>query len=239
MNRTVLAIRHVHFEDLGTLEPLLRERGYAVRYVDAAINDLASLDVLSPDLVVVLGGPIGAFDDACYPFIANEVELIRQRLGSQRAMLGICLGAQLIARALGARVAPMGIKEIGFGALTLTPEGHSSPLTALDGVPVLHWHGDQFDIPNGALHLARTPTCAHQAFSMGNAVLGLQFHLEADPAALEQWLVGHACELGQAQIDPRELREKAQAHGVALRRAARDVMSRWLDGVEQTGVRTG
>lgn len=231
MNRTVLALRHVHFEDLGTLEPVLRERGYAVRYVDPAVEDLSAVDVLEPDLLVVLGGPIGAFDDDLHPFIAAEAALVQQRIASGRPILGICLGAQLMARALGARVASMGVKEIDFNPLKLTPEGRASPLSALDGVPVLHWHGDQFDIPPGAAHLAGTGVCAHQAFSVGNAVLGLQFHLEADPATLERWLVGHACELGQAQVDPHLLRAQAREHGDRLREAARGVMSRWLDGL--------
>ena len=145
--KTALAIRHLHFEDLGTLEPLLREMNYQVQYVDAVLDDLATLDVESPDLLVVLGGPIGAYDDALYPFLAAELQLLRRRLASARPLLGICLGAQLIARALGANVYPLGRKEIGFAPLTLTDAGRASPLAALEGVAVLHWHGDQFDIP--------------------------------------------------------------------------------------------
>jgi GMP synthase (glutamine-hydrolysing) len=234
MTRTTLALRHVHFEDLGTLEPVLCDRGYAVRYADPSVEDLARLDVLAPDLLVVLGGPIGAFDDALHPFVAAEAELVRRRIASGRPILGICLGAQLMARALGASVAPMGVKEIGFGPLTLTAEGRASPLAALDSVPVLHWHGDQFEIPRGAANLAGTAVCAHQAFSVGTAVLGLQFHLEAEPAMLERWLVGHACELAQARIDPRLLRAQALQHGARLERAAREVLVLWLQTIEQT-----
>lgn len=129
------------------MEPLLAARGYAVRYLDATTDDLRTVDMAPADLLVVLGGPIGAFDDAIYPFIGDELAVILRRLESQRPLLGICLGAQLIARALGAGVASMGVKEIGFAPLTLTPEGEASPLAALDNVPVLHWHGDRFDIP--------------------------------------------------------------------------------------------
>lgn len=234
MNRTALVIHHVPFEDLGTLAPLLHARGYAVRHVDAATDDLAALDVRTPELMVVLGGPIGAYDDALYPFVATEAERVRERLDSQRPILGICLGAQLIARALGAEVKPMGVgvKEIGFDALTLTPQGRTSPLAALDRVPVLHWHGDQFQIPQGAALLAGTAVCPHQAFALGPRVLGLQFHLEADPTTLERWLVGHACELGQAGIDLHRLRAQARAHGAALRQAAHETITRWLDGAE-------
>src|SRR5690606_26075835 len=142
--KTALALRHIHFEDLGTLAPLLRERGFEVRYLDPAVDELSAIDAGSADLVVALGGPLGALDEDVYPFLAAELHLIEQRLASGRPLLGICLGAQLIARALGAAVAPMGHKEIGFGALTLTNHGRESMLAPLAGVPVLHWHGDRF-----------------------------------------------------------------------------------------------
>lgn len=230
--KTALTIRHLHFEDLGTLEALLNARGYRVQYVEAPLGGLSNLDVLSPDLLIVLGGPIGAYDDALYPFLSAEVELVRQRLDSARPLLGICLGAQLIARALGANVYPLGTKEIGFAPLTLTAAGHASPLAALEDVAVLHWHGDQFDIPVGAEHLAATPIGAHQAFTLGSQVLALQFHLEADPAHLESWLVGHASELHQAGIDPRTLRAQAQDARGTLVEAAHQVIGRWLTAAE-------
>lgn len=229
MNKSAVVIRHIHFEDLGTLGPVLQERGYLVRYVDPAVDDLASLDAVEPDLLVVLGGPIGAFDDALYPFLGAELALVERRLAAARPLLGICLGAQLIARALGAGVAPMGAKEIGFGALELTDAGKASALAGLAGVPVLHWHGDRFEIPPGALRLAATPACANQAFALGATVLGLQFHLEADSARIERWLVGHASELAQAGIDPRSLREQARLAGTSLAAASAAVFHAWLD----------
>ncbi|HDS1530725.1 TPA: glutamine amidotransferase [Stenotrophomonas maltophilia] len=231
--KTAIAIRHVCFEDLGMLEPLLEARGYAVRYVDATVDVLETLDVVSPDLLVVLGGPIGAFDDELYPFLNNVLSLIRQRLESQSALLGICLGAQLIARALGAHVGSMGVKEIGYAPLTLTPEGENSPLQTLARVPVLHWHGDQFDIPARAIRLAGTAICPHQAFSIGAHVLGLQFHLEVDARSIERWLVGHSCELALGGIDVRSLRAEAHAVQAQLEHAALAAFSRWLDGAER------
>lgn len=230
--KTVLALRHIHFEDLGTLEPLLRERGYEVRYLDASIDNLNTVNVRQPDLLVALGGPIGAFDEALYPFLAGEIALIRQRLEARLPILGICLGAQLMARALGAGVASMDIKEIGFGPVMLTPEGGNSVLSALAGTPVLHWHGDRFDLPVDAHRLASTQVCVNQAFALNGYALGLQFHLEADTNRLEHWLVGHACELAQADIDPRQLRIQAARHGPALMSAAKQVINRWLDQIE-------
>lgn len=230
--KTAIAIRHLHFEDLGTLESLLQARGYAVRYVDATQDELSALDVQAADLLVVLGGPIGAFDDDIYPFIVDELALVRRRLESQRPILGICLGAQLIARALGARVYALGSKEIGFGRLALTPEGERSPLAALDDCPVLHWHGDQFDIPPGAIRLAGTAIGINQAFARGPQVLGLQFHIEADTRRIEHWLVGHASELNQAGIDPRLLRTEARQLATRLSSAAAAVFGRWLDQLE-------
>lgn len=230
--KTALAIRHLAFEDLGTLEPLLASRGYAVRYLDATTDDLRALETTSADLLVVLGGPIGAFDDAIYPFIRDELAVIHQRLENRRPLLGICLGAQLIARALGAAVVSMCVKEIGFAPLTLAPEGEASPLAALGQVPVLHWHGGRFDIPAGAVRLAGTETCANQAFGIDSHVLALQCHLEADPRRIERWLVGHACELAQAGIDPCKLRAEAQARQADLPLAAQAAFTVWLDGIE-------
>lgn len=236
--KSLVAVRHIHFEDLGTLEPMLREKGYDIRYVDATVDRLDARELQAADLLVVLGGPIGAFEEGAYPFLANELEMIRQRLAADTPILGVCLGAQLIARVLGAEVYPMGVKEIGFAPLDLTPEGRSSPLAALGDTPVLHWHGDQFDIPASAVRLASTPICPNQAFAVGSHVLGLQFHLEATPGLLERWLVGHASELAQAGIDPRTLRaqaRQAEASG-RLAAAARSVMGAWLDGIESAAV---
>lgn len=230
--KTAIAIRHLHFEDLGTLEPLLAARGYAVRYLDATTEDWCTIDAAAADLLVVLGGPIGAFDDALYPFLADELAVISERLQYQRPLLGICLGAQLIARALGAGVSRMGDKEIGFAPLMLAPAGEASPLAALGEVPVLHWHGDRFEIPAGATRLAGTPVCGNQAFGVERHVLARQCHLEADPRRIERWLVGHACELAQAGIDPCTLRAEAQALQSDLPLVAQAVFASWLDGIE-------
>ena len=183
--KSALAMRHVHFEDLGTLAPVLERLGYEIRYVDVPDGALGSADLLRPDLVVCLGGPIGAYETDAYPFLGEELAALEGRLARSRPTLGICLGSQLMARALGARVYPTGTKEIGFAPLRLTAAGRDSCLAPLgDDGAVLHWHGDTFDLPVGAVHLARTDVCENQAFSVGEHALALQFHVEVSPGDL-------------------------------------------------------
>lgn len=229
MTKTCLAVRHVAFEDLGLLGPLLSARGYDVRYHDAGIEPFAVGSLIAPDLVVVLGGPIGVYEQNSYPFIAGEIAAVAARLQSNKPILGICLGAQLMAAALGARVAPGPVKEIGYAPLTLSEAGQASVLAPLRTTPVLHWHGDNCDLPSGCTLLAATAHCPVQAFARNPAQLALQFHLETEPARLEAWLVGHAVELGKAGIDPRTLREQARALGPVLREIGSKVLAAWLD----------
>ena len=128
MSKTAIAIRHVHFEDLGAFDRVLRRHGYAVGYCDAGIDDIGNVDPLAPDLLIVLGGPIGAHEESLYPFLGPELALLEHRLAAARPTLGICLGAQLIARALGARVYRARVKEIGWSELQLSHAGRSGPL---------------------------------------------------------------------------------------------------------------
>lgn len=159
--KTAVAIRHLAFEDLGLIEPWLKRRGWRIVTYDVGIDELWKIDLSQVDLLIVLGGPIGANDDALYPCLAEEVELIRQRLDSGRALLGICLGAQLMARALGAAVTPMDRKEIGFSPLSLTPQGGTSHRytsgSALAWRPVrlADWQcfsGGNFSLPKPGIH---------------------------------------------------------------------------------------
>ena len=232
-HKTVVAIRHLAFEDMGTLQPVLEQRGYTLHYCDVGVDSLTDLHNAQIGLLVVLGAPIGAYDDALYPFLTPEVTLITERLQQGLPTLGICLGAQLMARALGAQVAPMPTKEIRFAPLILTVAGSQSVLQYLPvGLPVLHWHGDQFEIPAGLESLAQTPLCPHQAFSVDNYALALQFHLEADTSRIEQWLIGHCTELLSAGINVSELRQQAAEYGAALRQAGEAVIGAWLDELE-------
>jgi GMP synthase (glutamine-hydrolysing) len=227
--RSCLAVRHVAFEDLGLLDEMLTARGFSARHVDAGVETIAADTLLAPDLVVVLGGPIGVYEEEGYPFLVPETAAIAARLASKRPTLGICLGAQLIAKALGAAVAPGPRKEIGWAPIDLTEEGRASVLAPLADTAVLHWHGDNLDLPAGAVRLAKTAACPSQAFAIGHHTLGLQFHIEADPNKIERWLIGHCGELAGAKIDPRTLRHDAVAQGPATARAGRVVLGAWLD----------
>ena len=229
--RTCHAVRHVAFEDLGLLAPLIAARGYDIRYHDAGIDSFAPDSLLAADLLIILGGPIGVYEGDLYPFIADEVAALRRRLATAKPTLGICLGAQMMAAALGARVAPGPAKEIGYAPLTLTARGQDSVLAPLRDTPVLHWHGDNCELPNGCEVLASTPHCPVQAFAVTSSQLALQFHVETEPARFEAWLVGHAVELSKSGIDPRDLRAQARQHGQAAMALGRSVLSAWLDSV--------
>jgi GMP synthase (glutamine-hydrolysing) len=231
MTKSCVAIRHVAFEDLGILGPLVSMRGYDVRYHDAGIEPFDPGGLIAPDLLIVLGGPIGVYESDAYPFITAEIAAIAARIHSNKPILGICLGAQMMAAALGARVAPGPVKEIGYAPLTLTEAGKTSVLGALGNSPVLHWHGDNCDLPPGCECLASTPYCPVQAFTRTSSQLALQFHLETEPQRFEAWLVGHTVELGKAGIDPRTVREQVHTVGHSLRDVGRNVLAAWLDSI--------
>jgi len=229
--KEVIAIRHLAFENLGTLAPVLSGRGYRVRYLDAGVDDLAGIDPVKPALLVVLGGPIGARQVDQYPFLSKELRLVERRLEAERPILGICLGAQLMALALGSRVYPGETKEIGWGPIRLTAAGRVSCLEPLSACnyQVLHWHGDTFDLPAGARRLASTEVTENQAFALGEYALGLQFHLEVEAAEIERWLVGHAHEIAALEgADPRGIRGDTGRFGPALASSAVSCFQHWL-----------
>jgi len=228
----VIAVRHVHFEDCGTLGSVLAERGHRVSYLDAPVFDLRTVDITTPDLVVFLGGPIGVYEENKYPFLTDEIALAERRLRTNRPMLGICLGSQLIAKALGARVFAGHVKELGWKPLWLTSSGESSVVVGLGGsrTSMLHWHGDTFDLPEGAELLASTPECAHQIYSVGEHCLAFQCHPEVDPDSIEHWLVGHACEISAtAKVTVQQLRDDTRRFGAALVTQARKSFVAWLE----------
>jgi GMP synthase (glutamine-hydrolysing) len=234
--RRALALRHVAFEDAGLIAAATAAAGLALDYVEAPLADFSRIDPLSPELLVVLGGPIGVYETEAYPFLVPEIALIRARLEADRPTLGVCLGAQLMAVALGGSVGPGPAKEIGYWP-PLWPGEDPGPLAPLADVGwrALHWHGDQISPPaeasSGVRVHASTSLTPVQAFSRGPRVLGLQFHLEVEPEALESWFVGHACEIAATRgVSVEGLRSQARAHGALVAAAGRRVIDRWLAG---------
>jgi GMP synthase (glutamine-hydrolysing) len=225
--RTVVAVRHIAFEDLGLLGRLLAARGWTISYQDAWALDVQTAK--AADLLVLLGGPIGANETGQYPFLTTEIELARQRIVAERPLLGICLGAQIMARAIGGTIRPGARKEIGWAEVEVTPAGHETPLRHLAGVPVLHWHGEVCELPTSVRPLARTDVCSAQAFAPTDKSLALQFHVEAGADGLEPWLVGHAQEIAAVPgVAVESLRTATRRHGPALAEAGGRMLDAWL-----------
>lgn len=226
--QNAVAICHVAFEDAGTLEPVLKERGIALSYLQAGVDDLSPAK--AADLVVVLGGPIGIYEFDRYPFLKDELAIVEAVVKQETPIIGICLGAQALAAVLGARVYPSTQSELGWDQLTLTDEGKASPLGALEGLRVLNWHGDTFDLPAGATRLASTPITPNQAFSYGPKVLSLQFHVELPERDMERWLIGHTLELANHKVDLAEMRARTARYAPPTNVASRRLFNDWLDG---------
>lgn len=228
------AIRHVPFEDAGALARIL-EHDYSLRYFEAGLDDLRARELRETELLIVLGGPIGAYEEDKYPFLTDELALIEGRIRTGQPLLGICLGAQLLARALGSRVYPGPSKEIGWAPITLTDAGRTSATRHLEGGPVLHWHGDTFDLPAGTELLASTSICRNQAFALGAKAIGFQFHPEADGRNFEQWLIGHAAEISGVQgLSVNALRADTKRFAPDAADRGTKCLTEWLRGIAAT-----
>jgi GMP synthase (glutamine-hydrolysing) len=212
----------------------LHDAGFNAAYCDACTQDLGDPSIGQADLLIALGGPIGVYETDRFPFLLKEIALLERRLAKDRPTLGICLGAQLMAKALGSRVFPGRTKEIGWGRVELTDDGQASSLRPLadEGAVVLHWHGDTFDLPDGAVRLASNASYENQAFAYRGRSLALQFHVEADPQRLEEWYVGHAVELSAAGVSVADLRTRTAAVASQLRVRAARIFNEWLQHVE-------
>lgn len=176
--KTALIIRHVPHEGIAGFRQPVEAAGYHIDRIDVADPAFGSLDLREPDLLIMMGGPMSVNDQDRLPWIRCQLKRLALRLDLDRPTLGVCLGAQMIAAALGARVYAGPQKEVGFHPLTVADTPAAAPLRHVADVPVLHWHGDTFDLPEGAQLLASSERYAHQAFRRGSKVLGLQFHAE-------------------------------------------------------------
>lgn len=232
MTKTALIVRHVPVEGVAGFRDPIEQAGYDVERVDVADPAFAGLDLTAPDLVIMMGGPMGVYEHDLHPWIPSQLARLAERLAADRPTIGVCLGAQMIAAALGAEVFPGPAKEVGFHPVNFTPEAQAGPLRHLDGLPMLHWHGDTFHLPEGVELLGSTPLYPHQAFRRGPNLLALQFHAEMglDPrfeAWLEQW--PDAVEAAGTDVDA--LRAAHAEHGPAAVAAGRAMIAEWLAGL--------
>lgn len=201
--RRVLVVQHVQAEPLGTLAALLRRRRVRVRYHNAARHPDLRPQLGDCGGVIVLGGPQNLDEQARSPHLRLELDLVGEAVARGVPVLGICLGAQILAHALGAAVGRCATPEHGWADLTLSEAGRDDAVTGPFGAraPMFHWHGRTFDLPPGATLLGSSERCAHQAFRIGAKSYGLQFHPEVDAALVGRWLHVYAADLDPGRAD--------------------------------------
>lgn len=203
---TVLAIQHVECEPMGFLEEILEERRVGYQYVRPYLGEPVPNAHHGIDCLVLMGGPMNVYEHTAYPFLLDEDILIRNCLQERVPILGVCLGSQLLAKAGGARVREGHAKEIGWKKVRLTPEAQDDPVFAgmEEEFTVLHWHGDTFDLPEGAVLLAGSDAYPHQAYRLGEGVYGLQFHVEVTEPMLRQWCLDYPDDVDAPGSSPEE-----------------------------------
>lgn len=236
----LLVFQHVAAEPLGTLDPLIRRRGHRIRFKNFERHPDAQLNTERYHGLVVLGGPMNVDESPQRTHLRSEMQAIETMLKQGKPVLGICLGAQLLAHVLGAAVPRNPVKEIGWYSLHKTTAGRQDPVLAPldDATPVFQWHGCRFDIPQGAVHLARSSDCEQQAFRYGDNAYGFQFHLEMDERLIERWLANPAYrdELQAADLPhdghvdrEQAIRAQTRQHIAAMQAQADAVFNNFLD----------
>ena len=234
----ILVFQHVPYEPLGTLDPLLKEAGFRIRYVNFGRNPHGRPRLDKYAALIILGGPMNADQIEHSPNLSTEVDIIREALDRDMSVLGICLGAQLLAKALGGSVSRNAAREIGWYDVELTEEGRRDPVLSAfaDRQEVFQWHEDGIQLPPETAHLASSPASQVQAFRYGEHAYGLQFHLEVDGSLIERWLTVPdnqgvlAAERGHIEADA--IRRQTPASIGALQALSRETFSRWIDRFE-------
>ena len=227
MTKKGLIIRHVPHEGIAGFRDPIEAAGYQLDRIDVDDPLFGRVDLGEPDLLIMMGGPMGVYEQDRHPWIACQLRRLARRLEAGRPTLGVCFGAQMIASALGAPVYPGPSKEVGFHPLTYThPE---SPLRHLVDVPVLHWHGDTFDLPSDVELIASSPAYPHQAFRRGANILALQFHAEMglDPR-FDHWVDQWPEALAEAGHSDVGIRHDHAAFGPSAVAAGRRMIEQWL-----------
>ena len=231
----LMVLQHVAAEPLGTLHARIRARGHRIRFHNFERDPHAQPTVDRYQGLIVLGGPMNVDEQHRHPHLKTELLAIEAALRQDKPVLGICLGAQLLAHVLGAPVVPHGHHEIGWYELETTDEGRHDAVTGTLGerAPVFQWHGRTYGLPTGAVQLARTATCEQQAFRFGETAYGFQFHLEADTKMIERWLrtPAYRDELTSASLpqDAAGIRAATPSHMAAMQPLAETVFNGFLD----------
>lgn len=239
----VMIFQHVAAEPLGVLDPMLRRAGHRLRYVNFSRHPDARPRLERYDALVVLGGPMNVEQMGRYPHLAFETEAIRHFLEAEKPLLGICLGAQLLAHALGAEIHQRCGYEIGWYPLQPTAATGNDPVLSplTDDHPVFQWHGRTFELPHGATRLARSAQCPNQAFRYGPQAWGFQFHLELDQGLIRRWLNTQAYldELAASEVnrDAGTIHADTQRHIPHSLSLAESVFSNWLGRLGDRGRR--
>lgn len=230
--KKALIIRHVPYEGVAGYRAPIEAAGYEVDRVDVDDPVFSSYDLRDPDLLIMMGGPMGVYEQERFPWIACQLRRLTQRLEAGRPTLGVCFGSQMMAAALGAEVYPGPAKEIGFHPVTVAPTAFDSPLRHIVDVPMLHWHGDTFTMPDNVELLASTSLYAHQAFRRGPNILALQFHGEMglDPR-IDAWIEQGTEAIAEAGTDEATLREAHERLGPSAVAAGQAMIGEWLEGL--------
>jgi GMP synthase-like glutamine amidotransferase len=238
MDRNSLIIKHNPSEGGGLFEKILSEKGWTKEVLPLYAGKALPTSMKSYGLILLMGGPMSANDEDQYPFLRKELLFIRQALKIGRPVMGICLGAQLMAKSLGARVYPGPHKEVGWYFLNQTPAAKADPLFSLldPCFLVFQWHGETFDLPNGAIGLAGNEAYPQQAFRFGEWAYGLQFHFEVTEMMIRTWVNQWSDEIGQAKPQPLSALDILQDSQVYLERLHKQVrlfFGRYLDLIGQ------
>lgn len=230
--KTALIIRHVPYEGVAGYRAPIEAAGYQVDRIDVADPAFSALDLREPDLLIMMGGPMGVYEQDRYPWIGCQLRRLAHRLEANRPTIGVCFGSQMIAAALGAQVYAGPTMEIGFHPVTIAPEAANGPLRHIADVPMLHWHGDTFTLPDNVELLASTPHYAHQAFRRGPNILALQFHGEMglDPR-FDAWIEQGTEAIARAGTDEASLREAHDRLGAGAVAAGQAMIAEWLEGL--------
>lgn len=231
----IWAFQHVGYEDLGSLEQVLLDMGADIRYICGRRESLKVLDPKKPDVLIILGGPMGLYETDEYPYLLDEVELVKKRIELDLPTLGICLGAQIIAKALGANVykGAQG-QEIGFHHINVNHQGLKTPLRHLDGAmtQMMHWHSDTFDLPEDVTHLAESDLYKNQAYKYKNNVMAVQCHPEISEKKLALWVDKDRADLDEIPgLTVEKILDDASQYGQILKSQARLFLTEWLEQV--------